>query len=129
MFMLPKVAVGGLKLAITEREACRRAQTVFCEQTAPADLCHPQSQKGGGSSPSPGRGTLHDDPALHPAAHIIVASKAPWFTISDGLPQYEEHMAAPEPGGDKSSESAPSAWLNKHGEREVPQPLFCPIGR
>ena len=36
-------------------------------------------------------GTLTDDPAIRPSAHIFVGSKAPWFTISDDLPQHEEH--------------------------------------
>jgi len=36
-------------------------------------------------------GTLLDDPTLHPTHHIFVGSKAPWFMIADGLPQYEEH--------------------------------------
>lgn len=40
-------------------------------------------------------GTLLDDPAIRPSAHIFVGSKAPWFTITDDLPQYEGH--APEP--------------------------------
>jgi hypothetical protein len=35
-------------------------------------------------------GTLVDDPSIRPAAHIFVGSKAPWFTITDHLPQYEE---------------------------------------
>jgi hypothetical protein len=35
-------------------------------------------------------GTLADAPTLHPTAHIYVGSKAPWFTITDGLPQHEE---------------------------------------
>ena len=37
-------------------------------------------------------GTLIDDPTIRPQAHIFVASKAPWFTIADDLPQYDEHM-------------------------------------
>ena len=37
-------------------------------------------------------GTLADEPTIRPAAHIFVGSKAPWFTISDKLPQYEEHV-------------------------------------
>src|SRR5579872_2056905 len=37
-------------------------------------------------------GTLVDDPAIRPSAHIFVGSKAPWFTIADDLPQYEEHV-------------------------------------
>jgi hypothetical protein len=39
-------------------------------------------------------GTLVDDPSIRPTAHIFVGSKAPWFTITDGLPQYEGHVAA-----------------------------------
>lgn len=36
-------------------------------------------------------GTLVDTPAIRPTSHIFVGSKAPWFTITDDLPQYEEH--------------------------------------
>jgi hypothetical protein len=35
-------------------------------------------------------GTLVDEPTLGPTAHIFVGSKAPWFTITDDLPQHEE---------------------------------------
>lgn len=35
-------------------------------------------------------GTVIDDPGSRPEAHIFVGSKAPWFDISDGLPQFEE---------------------------------------
>jgi hypothetical protein len=42
-------------------------------------------------------GTLVDEPAIRPSAHIFVGSKAPWFTITDDLPQYREHVVtAPE---------------------------------
>ncbi|TPK56770.1 MULTISPECIES: GFA family protein [unclassified Mesorhizobium] len=37
-------------------------------------------------------GTLVDDPSIRPTEHIFVGSKAPWYTISDGLPQYDEHV-------------------------------------
>ncbi|CDX11275.1 Glutathione-dependent formaldehyde-activating GFA [Mesorhizobium sp. ORS 3324] len=37
-------------------------------------------------------GTLTDDPAIRPSAHIFVGSKAKWFTITDDLPQYREHV-------------------------------------
>lgn len=33
-------------------------------------------------------GTLDDDPGVRPIVHIHVASKAPWFEITDGLPQF-----------------------------------------
>lgn len=35
-------------------------------------------------------GTLVDTPSLTPTAHIFVGSKAPWYTITDDLPQHEE---------------------------------------
>lgn len=37
-------------------------------------------------------GTLRDTPEIRPSAHIFVGSKAPWYTISDDLPQYQEHV-------------------------------------
>lgn len=37
-------------------------------------------------------GTLVDAPSIRPSAHIFVGSKAPWFTITDGLPQYQAHV-------------------------------------
>jgi len=36
-------------------------------------------------------GTLVDDPAIRPARHIFVGSKAPWFTTTDDLPRHSEH--------------------------------------
>ncbi len=33
-------------------------------------------------------GTLVDAPSIRPTEHIFVDSKAPWYTITDGLPQY-----------------------------------------
>ena len=35
-------------------------------------------------------GTLDDDPMVRPSLHIFVGSKAPWFEITDGLPQHAE---------------------------------------
>jgi hypothetical protein len=36
-------------------------------------------------------GTLVDAPSVRPTAHIFVGSKAPWFTITDDLPQHQGH--------------------------------------
>ena len=36
-------------------------------------------------------GTLVDEPTIRPSHHIFVGSKAPWFTITDDLPQFREH--------------------------------------
>ena len=35
-------------------------------------------------------GTLVDAPSIRPSRHIFVGSKAPWFTITDELPQHEQ---------------------------------------
>ena len=37
-------------------------------------------------------GTLDDDPQQHPVAHVHVASKAPWFSITDDLPQFPDEL-------------------------------------
>jgi hypothetical protein len=36
-------------------------------------------------------GSLVDAPSLRPTVHIFVGSKAPWFQITDDLPQFEEY--------------------------------------
>jgi hypothetical protein len=35
-------------------------------------------------------GSLVDAPSIRPSEHIYVGSKAPWFEITDDLPQHEE---------------------------------------
>lgn len=35
-------------------------------------------------------GSLVDTPSIRPMAHIFVGSKAPWFEITDDLPQFDE---------------------------------------
>ena len=35
-------------------------------------------------------GSLADEPGIRPECHIHVASKAPWFEITDDLPQFDE---------------------------------------
>jgi hypothetical protein len=36
-------------------------------------------------------GSLVDEPSIRPTGHIFVGSKAPWFEITDDLPQSEEY--------------------------------------
>jgi hypothetical protein len=36
-------------------------------------------------------GSLVDAPGIRPTHHIFVGSKAPWFEITDDLPQFEEY--------------------------------------
>jgi hypothetical protein len=38
-----------------------------------------------------GMGSLIDVPSIRVSAHIFVGSKAPWFEITDDLPQFEEY--------------------------------------
>ncbi len=35
-------------------------------------------------------GTVNGDPEVRPIAHIFVGSKAPWYEITDDLPQFNE---------------------------------------
>ena len=36
-------------------------------------------------------GSLDEDPGSRPQSHIFVASKAPWYEITDDLPQHPEY--------------------------------------
>jgi hypothetical protein len=36
-------------------------------------------------------GTLVDGPTIRPTMHIFVGSKAPWYAITDDLPQFDGH--------------------------------------
>lgn len=42
-------------------------------------------------------GTVDGDPGVRPREHIFVGSKAPWYEITDGLPQYREWPPGMEP--------------------------------
>ncbi len=41
-------------------------------------------------------GSLDDDPESRPLRHIFAASKAPWFEITDALPQFDAHVLEPD---------------------------------
>jgi hypothetical protein len=45
----------------------------------------------GGAYVHVGMGSLIDTPSIRVSAHIFVGSKAPWFEITDDLPQFEEY--------------------------------------
>jgi hypothetical protein len=47
----------------------------------------------GGAYVHVGMGSLIDTPSIRPTAHIFVGSKAPWFEIVDGLPQFDEYAS------------------------------------
>ena len=58
----------------------------FCRQCGASV---PRLSVGRGIAVIPASG-LDTDPGLTPTAHIFVESKAPWFEITDDLPQYAE---------------------------------------
>jgi hypothetical protein len=39
-------------------------------------------------------GNFDDDPGARPLAHIFVGSRAPWYEITDTLPQHAEYASA-----------------------------------
>ncbi len=45
-------------------------------------------------------GALDDDPGIKPQMHVFVASKAPWFEITDDLPQFDSFPPSGEPVAD-----------------------------
>ena len=42
-------------------------------------------------------GLLDDDPVVRPLLHVFTSSKAPWWEITDGLPQHEKWVPGYEP--------------------------------
>ena len=42
-------------------------------------------------------GLLDDDPEVRPMLHVFTSSRAPWWTITDDLPQYEKWVPGFEP--------------------------------
>ena len=42
-------------------------------------------------------GLLDDDPGVRPRLHVFTSSKAPWWTIDDGLPQHPRWVPGFEP--------------------------------
>lgn len=77
------VTAGQDKLLIQGRERCNNTHCRLC-----GSLLYSVVRDGAWVHVA--MGTLVDTPAIRPTHHIFVGSKAPWFTITDNLPQYEE---------------------------------------
>jgi hypothetical protein len=76
---------GEAHVKVFDLPGAARFGTNFC------DVCGGDVPRG---SPKIGRvnipaGCLDTDPGSRPMYHIFVGSKAPWFDITDGLPQYD----------------------------------------
>ncbi|MEJ2087570.1 MAG: GFA family protein [Gammaproteobacteria bacterium] len=63
-----------------------RFGTAFCRRCG---SLVPRRSGGGGDRINIPAGSLDSDPGIGPAGHIYVGSKAPWFEITDDLPQWE----------------------------------------
>ena len=68
--------------AYQSSEHCRR---VFCSECG-SNLVF--IAEGEGASLWVAAGTFDNDPGTRPMVHIYVKEKAPWYTITDDLPQY-----------------------------------------
>jgi hypothetical protein len=87
------------KLVVTQGE---RHLLIFGDETGNDTHCKScgsllYSVVRGGEFVHVAMGTLVDAPTIRPTKHIFVGSKAPWFTITDDLPQYHEHATDPDP--------------------------------
>jgi len=60
--------------------------TAFCRRCG-SELPRVSVERNVASVPA---GSLDSDPGITPAGHIYVESKAPWFDITDELPQFAE---------------------------------------
>jgi len=58
---------------------------------------------------------LVDDPTIRPTQHIFVDSKARWFTITDDLPQYDEHVVVAGPAGGQALRLLPGFPARRFG--------------
>ena len=67
-------------------ESSPGSQRAFCR------VCgsHAPSESGDGKLYFIPPGLFDDDPGVKPALHMFVGSKAPWWEITDDLPQFEE---------------------------------------
>ena len=69
----------------THRGFCSRCGSPVANKIAPTAVTG-----GGVARMGVQLGGLDNDPGVRPTAHVYVASKAPWFTITDDLPQFDQ---------------------------------------
>lgn len=73
---------------LTRYQSSPDGQRIFCKRCGSWLACGPIDPKAEMSFIM--LGTLDDDPGIRPSSHIFVGSKAPWFDITDQLPQFKE---------------------------------------
>ena len=62
-------------------------------------------------------GALRDPPSIRPTFHTFVGSKAPWYEINDGLPQYTQHAPAEAFGAAARPAAPPRVMLSPQSSR------------
>lgn len=88
----PLAGIERYKLTVTKGERCL---LIFGEEDANDTHCMAcgsllYSIVRDGAFVHVAMGTLIDTPSIRPSMHIFVGSRAPWFAITDDLPQYDE---------------------------------------
>lgn len=61
-------------------------------------------------------GAFDDDPDIRPEMRVFVSRKAPWFFISDDLPQFKE---LPKTRGSRFAGSASSGYSSRSGRKKA----------
>src|SRR5262249_1450697 len=69
-------------------------------------------------------GGLDGDPSAHPTRHIYVGSKAPWYDITDDLPQFAEMLRRSEPRSPIPLKAADAPVSARHGADALLHGLF-----
>jgi hypothetical protein len=77
---------GSEKVVNYELPDAERFGAAFCQRCG---SLVPRRTKTNGERVNIPAGCLDSDPGIIPAGHIYVGSKAPWFEITDALPQWE----------------------------------------
>ncbi len=97
--------VGAGKEAIKLYESSRRGARAFCRRCGSVA---PMPLPGTDLAIAPA-GNIAEGLNIRPQAHIFIGSRAPWYTITDSLPQHEGYP--PELGGGLGIERRPAETL------------------
>lgn len=81
------------QITVYDLPEARYFGTTFCSRCGGFA---PRRSEGRGFNVIPS-GALDSDPGVRPSAHQFLSSRAPWFDVTDGLPQFQEAAAKPQP--------------------------------
>jgi len=72
---------------VTVYRSSAHLERLFCNPCGSTLLCHSDDEP---NTEYIALGTVDGDPGCRPTYHIWVGSKAPWYSITDDLPQFDE---------------------------------------